>query len=199
MSTENIKSLLAEHDKTMALVADTLIPSIKVVADILVDALLDKKKILVMGNGGSAADAQHFVAELVGRFRNERRPLPAICLSGDAATLTAIGNDYGFNNVFSRQVSAFADQDDVVFVISTSGESVNICRAAARARWLGCKTVGLLGRGGGHARFLIDPPLIVPSDSTARIQEAHITIIHILCELIDQRILAAERQTDAAL
>jgi D-sedoheptulose 7-phosphate isomerase len=159
---------------------------------LLAHAFADGKKLLVCGNGGSAADAQHFAAEIVGRFKLERRGLPAIALTTDSSILTAVGNDYGFERVFSRQVEALAASGDVVVGISTSGSSANVQRALLEARDRGCRTVGLLGRDGGTIAGIVDIALTVPSNDTPRIQEGHITMIHIICDLLEQRMFATE-------
>jgi D-sedoheptulose 7-phosphate isomerase len=172
----------------MAAVERDLSPRIAEVAGIFVEVFRGGKKLLVMGNGGSAADAQHLAAELVGRFRRERKALPAIALSTDTSILTAIGNDYGFESVFRRQVEALAVEGDVVVGISTSGSSPNVLSALRRAREMGCRTIGLLGRDGGAIKRLVDTDLTILGQDTPRIQEAHITIIHILCELVEQEL-----------
>jgi D-sedoheptulose 7-phosphate isomerase len=143
-------------------------------------------KLLVMGNGGSAADAQHFAAEMVGRFKMERKALPAIALTTDTSILTAIGNDYGFDRVFSRQVEALAAPGDLVIGLSTSGNSPNVLSAIELALERDCQTIGLLGRDGGSIKNICTLALVVPSDDTPRIQEAHITIIHIVCDLVEK-------------
>lgn len=143
-------------------------------------------KLIVMGNGGSAADSQHFAAEIVSRFRMERPALPALALSTDTSILTAIGNDYGFDVVFRRQVEALALPGDMVVGISTSGNSVNVLKALELAREKGCRTVTLLGKDGGSIKGVSDLALIVPSDDTPRIQEGHIAIIHIVCDLVEK-------------
>jgi D-sedoheptulose 7-phosphate isomerase len=172
----------------MAAVERDLSTGIDEVARTLVEAFRSGRKLLVMGNGGSAADAQHLAAEIVGRFRLERKALPAIALSTDTSILTAVGNDYGFDSVFRRQVEALAVEGDVVIGISTSGSSANILEALLRAREMRCLTIGLLGRDGGAIKGIVDTDLTVPGLDTPRIQEAHITIIHILCELVEQRL-----------
>lgn len=147
-------------------------------------------KVLVMGNGGSAADAQHFAAELVGRYARERSALPAIALTTDTSILTAVANDYGYDDVFRRQVEAHARPGDVVFGISTSGNSENVCRALSAAKARGATTIVLGGGEGGRMKELADLALIAPSRETPRIQEAHITIIHILCDLVEEAMAA---------
>lgn len=181
-----VQNCFAAHRAIMDTVERELSQVIAEVAALLVDVFRGGGKLLVMGNGGSAADAQHFAAELVGRFLMERRALPAIALSTDTSILTAVGNDYGFASVFRRQVEALAAKGDVVMGISTSGSSPNVLEALRRAREMGCRTVGLLGRDGGAIRGVTDLDLTVPVRDTPRIQEAHIAIIHILCELVEQ-------------
>ncbi|SEA65084.1 phosphoheptose isomerase [Desulfuromusa kysingii] len=183
-----IHQSFVRHRQVVDLVSEQLSSAIAESVDVIVNAIQTEKKIFVMGNGGSAADAQHFVAELIGRFKVERRPLPAISLVDNIATLTAISNDYGFDKVFSRQIEALARPGDVVFGISTSGSSENVLSALKLASKKGCITFGLLGRDGGAIGLFVDHPLIVADDDTARIQEAHITIIHILCELIEKKL-----------
>jgi D-sedoheptulose 7-phosphate isomerase len=151
----------------------------------LVDRLNSGDKLIVFGNGGSAADAQHFVAELVGRFRAERKPFAAIALTTNTSSLTAIGNDYGFEEVFARQLEGIGRAGDVAIAISTSGNSSNIVRAIETAKRMGMATIALTGRTGGEARELVDHCLSVLSDSTARIQEAHILIIHALSSIVE--------------
>ncbi len=143
-------------------------------------------KILVCGNGGSAADAQHLAAELSGRYLKERRALAGIALTTDTSALTAIGNDYGFEFVFSRQVEALARPGDLLIGISTSGNSANILRAVEAAKPLGVRTLGLLGRDGGALKDLVDDALVVPATVTARIQEVHQMVYHFWCELLDE-------------
>jgi len=152
---------------------------------IVTEALQRGNKVLLCGNGGSAADAQHIAAELTGRFKKERHPLPGIALTTDTSALTAIGNDYGFDQIFSRQVAALAKEGDVVIGISTSGNSLNVIYALETAKEMGCKAIGLSGKGGGKMEDVCDINIIVPSDDTARIQEMHILIGHILCQLVD--------------
>lgn len=158
-------------------------------------ALAAGHKMLVCGNGGSAADAQHIAAELVGRYQKERRGLPAIALTTDTSILTSIGNDYGFDAVFARQVEALAVAGDVLIGISTSGNSPNVEKAIVRARELGgIVTAAFLGRDGGRIKHLVDHAIVVPGTDTARIQECHITFGHILCELVEARLVDEMRQ-----
>jgi D-sedoheptulose 7-phosphate isomerase len=142
-------------------------------------------KVLLFGNGGSAADAQHIAAEFTGRFVTERRSLPAIALTTDTSALTAIGNDYGFERIFERQVEGLANNGDILIGISTSGNSPNVVKALEAGKKLGCKTIGLSGRDGGKMNNCCDINIVVPSNITARIQEIHILVGHIICEAID--------------
>jgi D-sedoheptulose 7-phosphate isomerase len=142
-------------------------------------------KLLICGNGGSAADSQHFAAEVVGRFEKERKGFSAIALTTDTSALTAIGNDYGFDKVFSRQVEALGQKGDILIGISTSGNSNNVIEAVRVAKGLGIFTVGLLGKDGGQLKDLVDKAFIVRSNNTARIQEVHITFIHAICRVLD--------------
>lgn len=176
------------HAQVLELARKTLAPVIVKCVEALVHALQSGSKVLIMGNGGSAADAQHFAAELVGRFLRERRALPAIALTTDTSLLTAVANDFGFDQIFKRQVEALARSGDVVVGISTSGNSPNVVLALEAARAIGCKTVGLLGRDGGKIAPLVDLNLTVPVQETPHIQEAHITIIHLLCDILEQQI-----------
>jgi D-sedoheptulose 7-phosphate isomerase len=154
-------------------------------AEMVLAALRAGHKVLLCGNGGSAADAQHIAAELVGRYTRERRGFPAVALTTDTSGLTAIGNDYGFEQIFARQVEALAQAGDVLIAISTSGNSPNVLRAVERAQELGVATVALSGHDGGALRAAADLCLVAPHEETARIQELHITIGHILCDLVE--------------
>lgn len=180
-----ILAYFLRHDQVAAATRQELGPQVARCAELLTSALANGHKILVAGNGGSAADAQHFAAELVGRFLLERRALPAIALTTDSSILTAVANDYGFATIFSRQVEALAQSGDVVFGISTSGNSPNILKALEAAQERGCITVALLGRDGGTIAAAVDLALIVPAFATPHIQELHVTIIHLLCQLIE--------------
>ena len=183
--TKITESSIEEHLSTIEFVRDHLQPDIAAFADQLVGVLKSGGKLLICGNGGSAADAQHFAAELVGRFEHERRGLPAIALTTDSSNLTAIGNDYGFDRVFSRQVEALALPKDLLFGISTSGNSQNVLQAIGAARDIGCCTCGLTGKDGGVIANAVDFNINIPVQRTARVQEAHLTILHIVCELIE--------------
>ena len=154
-------------------------------ADVIVDSFKKGGKLLIAGNGGSAADSQHFAAELVGRFKKERRALPAIALTANTSILTAIANDYSFDKVFSRQIEALAKNGDVFFAISTSGNSANIVEGIRAAKKIGCLVIGLTGKAGGKMKDICDILIDVDSDDTPRIQENHILIIHSICEIIE--------------
>lgn len=153
---------------------------------LLVDCLKKGNKILSAGNGGSAADAQHFSGELVGRFLKERAPLPAITLTVDPTVMTAIANDYGYENTLARQVEGLGNEEDIAFLISTSGNSENLIRAAKAAREKKLQVIGLLGKDGGALREWCDIALVVPETDTPRIQELHTFTVHLLCEMIEK-------------
>jgi len=155
------------------------------IADHMITAIREGKKILWCGNGGSAADSQHLAAEIVGRFRRERRAWPSIAFTTDTSILTAVGNDFGFDAIFVRQVEALCQRGDVLVGLSTSGDSPNVCNAIQRARTLGVFTVGMTGEGGGKLATLSDACLRVASRETARIQECHILLGHMLCDRIE--------------
>ncbi|GBD53214.1 SIS domain-containing protein [Microcystis aeruginosa NIES-298] len=181
---KQIQQSVEEHTLVINSLANYL-AEIQQLATLVVKTLKTGNKILLMGNGGSAADAQHIAAELVGRFTIERRGLPVIALTTDTSILTSIANDYGYENIFTRQVEALANPDDLVIGISTSGNSNNVLQALTAAASLGCQTAALLGKGGGEIKNVVNLSLIVPSSNTARIQEAHILIGHILCQVVD--------------
>ena len=155
-------------------------------AERCIAALASGHKLLICGNGGSAADAQHMAAELVGRFIADRPALAAVALTADPPALTAIANDYGYDDVFSRQVAGLANAGDVLIAISTSGSSPSVLAACMQARALGCEIVGLTGRDGGALKGCCDTTVIAPADDTAHIQECHIVVVHLLCALIEQ-------------
>ena len=181
-----IKESLFESAELKKTAAETMADGIEKAIDAIGDALKLRRKVLLMGNGGSAADAQHIAGELVGRFKKERKAIPAISLSTDTSILTAIGNDYGFEKVFERQIEALGNKGDVVIGISTSGNSENVYRAMKLAKKMGLTTIGLLGNDGGKIKNLSDIALVVPSKNTPRIQETHITIGHIICEGVER-------------
>ena len=189
---QRIADYLARHQVVIDSVTKDVAPLFGHVAELMCAALRNQGKILLCGNGGSAADAQHFAAELVGRFRRDRQALAAIALTTDSSALTAIGNDFGFDQIFSRQVEALAAKADVLVAISTSGNSSNVLQAVRTAREQGCLTVGLLGRNGGSMAAEVDVALVVPAEQTSHVQEAHIVIIHLLCELVESAFSAPE-------
>jgi D-sedoheptulose 7-phosphate isomerase len=180
-----IKKELQAHQETIENTITVMTPSIEKACHLIVSTLKNDNKVLLCGNGGSAADAQHIAAELTGRYKSERRGLPAIALTTDTSALTAISNDYGYARVFDRQVEALANKGDLLIGISTSGNSENILSALSVAKELGCKTLGMSGKDGGKMNSVCDLNLVIPSDDTPRIQEMHILIGHILCQAVD--------------
>jgi len=183
---QRVVAALEDHRRVVDTMIASLVDRISEAAERVALCYRNGNKVLAMGNGGSAADAQHFVAELVGRYKRERRALPAIALTVDPSIVTAVSNDYGYEEVFARQVRAHAQSGDVIFGISTSGKSENVCRALSAGRASGACTIALTGGTGGRMNDLADLALIAPSADTPRIQEAHITIIHIICDLVDE-------------
>tara|TARA_B100001964_G_scaffold208053_1_gene240357 strand:- start:488 stop:1063 length:576 start_codon:yes stop_codon:yes gene_type:complete len=181
-----IKQEFNEHLKTLDATTKSIESTLEVAANICIDSLKQGGKILIFGNGGSAADAQHIAAELVGRYKLERKGLSAIALSTDTSSLTAIANDYGYEHVFDRQIEALANPEDVAVGISTSGNSSNVINALQLAKNIGCKSIGLSGKSGGDMNKLCDVNLVIPAKDTARIQEMHILLGHIICHLIEQ-------------
>lgn len=181
----SLADCLREHQELFSGL-QVLAPAIDQAVGLIAAALSSGRKLLLCGNGGSAADGQHIAAELTGRFVSDRRPMAAMALSTDTSALTSIANDYGFEEVFSRQVAALGQRGDCLLAISTSGNSRNVIRAAEIANSGGLHTIGLLGRNGGRLRSLCEVPIIVPSETTARIQEAHGFIGHVLCGMIEQ-------------
>lgn len=176
---------LQNHQQLIQKVIGSLTGDIETGCEMITSAIKNGSKVLLAGNGGSAADAQHIAAELSGRFVKERKALPGIALTTDTSAMTAIANDYGYNHVFSRQVEALAAPGDLFIGISTSGNSQGILNAFEAATKAGCKTLGLSGRDGGKMNGVCDLNIVVPSDITARIQEMHILIGHILCKAVD--------------
>ena len=165
---------------------ESLLENLECLTHEIKKAIRKGHKLVLCGNGGSASDALHFAGEIVGRFIRERDAWPAVVLNADVATLTAIGNDYGYDDVFSRQAQAHCQEGDVFIGISTSGNSENVRRALEMAKSKGCKTAALLGKDGGIIGKIADIPLIVPCNTTARVQESHILLIHIMCELVER-------------
>jgi D-sedoheptulose 7-phosphate isomerase len=176
---------LKDHQLLIQKVIDTLTADIELACELMTTTINKGNKVLLAGNGGSAADAQHIAAELSGRFVKERKALPGIALTVDTSALTAIANDYGYEYVFSRQVEALARPGDLFIGISTSGNSQGILNAFEAATKIGCKTLGLSGRDGGKMNGLCDLNIVIPSNVTARIQEMHILVGHILCKAVD--------------
>lgn len=196
MKTEWINNLLiVKHDLLNEIAKDGgYLDQVLKAAEIMTKAIKNGNKILLAGNGGSAADAQHFAGEIVGRFLLERDSLPAISLCVDPSVMTCIGNDYGYDEVFARQLAGLGNEGDVFIGISTSGNSANIYKAMEIAKEKNLITAGLLGRDGGRIKDLTDISLIVPSESTPRIQEIHGFTVHLLCEIIERNIFAGEKK-----
>lgn len=188
-STDNqLRESLNEHLSAIQALLDSGLDQIEAAGEAIWEALDSGKKILLCGNGGSAADAQHIAAELVGRYEQTRRAFPAIALTTDTSTLTAVSNDFGYEGVFARQVEALAAAGDVLIAISTSGKSPSVIKAADRARSIGCQVIGLTGCSGEPLASHCDLVMLVPSNRTSRVQEAHITIGHLWCEMIDRKL-----------
>ena len=183
---EFLSHSLQEHLETIQKVIDSKIADIERSGQLICEALASGKKILLCGNGGSAADAQHIAAELVGCYEKQRRSWPAIALTTDTSALTAVSNDLGYEQVFARQVLGLAQAGDVLVAISTSGKSKNVLRAVEQAREAGCATIALTGAAAEPLSSLCDVTVAVPSTRTSRIQEMHITIGHLWCEMVDQ-------------
>ena len=181
-----VAASMREHVDTILSLLESCEDNIRSCGELIINTFVNGKKLFVCGNGGSAADAQHIAAEFVGRYEAERCSLPAVALTTDTSALTAIGNDYGFERVFARQVESLADEGDCLIAISTSGNSPNVVAAIMEARRNGCKIIGLSGKGGKKIASLSDVSVLVPALRTARVQEAHITIAHIWCEMVDE-------------
>ena len=187
-----IETSLKQHSSVMELLYEHSSEGISRCAAILIKAFQNGRKLLVCGNGGSAADAQHIAAEFTGRYELERKALPAVALTTDSSALTAVSNDFGFERVFARQVEALGRPGDCLLAISTSGTSANVIAAVMAARKVGCTVLGMTGANGKKLASLCDACILVPSDRTARIQEAHITIAHIWCEMVDEAFTASQ-------
>jgi D-sedoheptulose 7-phosphate isomerase len=183
---EKIKDILLESIQVKEELLHTKIGQIIEITELILDCLKKEGKVLIFGNGGSASDSQHIAAELVGRFKKDRAALPAMALTTNTSILTSLANDYGYEIVFAKQIEALAKKNDVAIGISTSGKAKNVALGIKQAKKMGLKTVALTGGDGGELAKLADISLLVPSSVTARIQEAHITIGHIICELIEE-------------
>jgi len=194
MTQELIRSRLAESARLKEAMSQDaeLTATVAAIADVIVEAYRAGRKLLLCGNGGSAADSQHLAAELVGRFYMNRAPLAAEALTVNTSTITAVGNDFSFDDVFARQIQALGRPGDVAIGMSTSGNAENVRRALSTAKSLGLVTVAFTGASGGKLRDAVDYCLQIPSDDTARIQEGHITVGHIMCELIERAVFDEE-------
>ena len=182
-----IKAMIDESVETKALVKEKA-PEIEQCVKMIVNAFKKNKKVLLAGNGGSASQAQHIAAEFVGRYKMERKALPSIALTTDTSILTAIANDYSYDNVFSRQIEALGNEGDIFISLSTSGNSKNLVNAVKEAKKMKMRIIGLYGKDGGLLKGTSDIEIIVPSKNTPRIQEAHLMILHIICELVDEEL-----------
>lgn len=174
--------------KTNLLADNATLEVVSQLADLITDCIKKGGKLVICGNGGSASDALHFAGEIVGRFVKERKAWPAVVLNADVATMTAIANDYGYDDIFARQAEGHVKPGDIFIGISTSGNSENVYRAAQKAKELGAKTAALLGKDGGKIAKVVDYPIVVHCKTTARVQECHINIIHILCEISEAKL-----------
>jgi D-sedoheptulose 7-phosphate isomerase len=183
---DKIKELLLESIQVKEDLLHTQIDNIIGIAELVIEAMKKGGKVILFGNGGSASDSQHIAAELVGRFRKDRNALAAIALTTNTSILTSLANDYGYEIVFARQVEALGQKNDIAIGISTSGKAKNVTAAIKQAQKMGLKTVALTGSDGEELARLADRSLMVPSKVTARIQEAHITVGHIICEMVEQ-------------
>jgi D-sedoheptulose 7-phosphate isomerase len=190
---EKIKDILLESIQVKEEILRNQIDQIVEIAQLMIDCLKKDGKVIVFGNGGSASDSQHIAAELVGRFKKDRSALAGIALTTNTSILTSLANDYGYDVVFSRQIEALGKKNDVVWGISTSGKAKNVALGIKQAKKMGIKTVALSGGDGGDIVKLADVSLLVPSKITARIQEAHITIAHIICEIIEQELCQEQK------
>ena len=185
---ELLNGVFNEHENVLKETHRLIGDDIEEAADLIAKSLESEGTIFWCGNGGSAADSQHIAAEFVGRFKKDRKPLRSIALTTDSSILTCVANDYSFEEVFSRQINALGRSGDVLVAITTSGKSENIKQALVQARTMGIKTIGLLGKNGGECKDYTDVSMIVPSDTTARIQEIHILIEHLLCEIVEHKL-----------
>lgn len=189
-----LKEIFDEHAEVFERARASVLPDLQSAAELAEACLAGGNKLLVFGNGGSAADAQHFAAELVGRFERDRRSLPAVALTVDTSLLTAVGNDHGFDQIFARQVEALAAPGDLLVAISTSGNSVNVLEAVNRGRELGCRVVGMTGEEGGRLVARVDVLIAAPSRNVARIQEIHELCLHGLAAWLERRLCSDDDQ-----
>lgn len=185
---ETVKKSIDAHRNCLKYLSDNT-ERLKEVASIFINSLENKGKVLFIGNGGSAADSQHLAAELVGRFKNNRPSLAAIALTTDTSILTAVGNDFGFEEIFARQIEALGNSQDIVVGISTSGKSKNVIKAIKKAKSLGLKTIGFLGGDGGDLGSIVDIPFTISTTDTPRVQEMHILAGHIICEIVERHFM----------
>jgi len=195
---ELIKSRLQESARVKEEILDNIetVKIIAKIAEVIIEAYRKGKKVILFGNGGSAADAQHIAAELVGKYYLERAPLPAIALTVNTSSLTAIGNDYSFAQVFAKQLEALGEAGDVAIGISTSGNSGNVLEALKAAKEKGLITIGFTGKKGGRLKDAVDYCLHIPSDDTPRIQEGHITVGHIICEIVERELFGPDEKRE---
>lgn len=185
---ERIKEILLESIQIKEELLKNSVGQIKEIADIIIDCLKKDGKVILFGNGGSASDCQHIAAEFIGRFKKDRSALPALALTVNTSVITSLANDYGYEIIFAKQIEALGKKEDVAIGISTSGKAKNVSLGIKQAKKMGLKTIALTGGDGGEIAKLADTSLVIPSSITARIQEAHITIGHIVCELMEQAI-----------
>jgi len=184
---EKIRKILEENIRIKKIIIKSLSKKIHQAINWINGAFNKGNKIILFGNGGSAADAEHIATEFVSRFKKDRKPLPALSLTTNTSLITGHANDYDFATIFSRQIEVFGKKGDIAIAISTSGNAANAIIGIKMAKKIGLKTIGLLGKGGGRLKDIVDLALIVPSDETPRVQEVHITIGHIICELVEEK------------
>jgi D-sedoheptulose 7-phosphate isomerase len=190
MNKEEIVNELKEHIEVISGILSAKTEEIQKISQLIVDSYKNKGKLILFGNGGSAADVQHIAAELTGRYKLERASLETVALTTNASIITAIGNDYGFDRIYEKQIEGIANAKDVVIGISTSGNTENVLKAVLKAKEKGAKTIGFTGRGGGKLSGVVDILLNVPSDNTPRIQEAHILAGHIICGMVEKELFS---------
>lgn len=190
---DKIQDILLESIQVKEEILRSGIGQIKEIADLLIECLRKGGKVILFGNGGSAADAQHIAAELIGRFKRDRSALAALSLTTNTSVLTSLANDYGYEVIFAKQIEALGQKNDIVIAISTSGKAKNVSLGIKQAKKIGLKTIALTGGDGGELAKLADVSFLVPSMVTARIQEAHITIGHIICELVEQTLCQEQK------